>query len=760
MTPETQAPKILRFGVFEVEVRAGEVRKQGVRIKLQEQPFQVLKILLERPGEVVSREELRAQLWQSDTFVDFDNGLNTSINKLREALGDSADSPRFIETLPRRGYRFIAPVSSKDGIEKRTMEPVARRRRKIAAAIVAVLAIGAASAAGLYLQWKKPRLTEKDTIVLADFANTTGDPVFDDTLKQGLRVQLEQSPFLNILSDQKVNEELQMMGRPKDERLTQDVTREVCLRAGSKAFLIGTISTLGTHYVIGLKALNCQTGDGLASEQVEADSREHVLKAMDESATRMREKLGESLASVQKYDAPVEATTPSLEALKAYSLGMKTWFAKGDTAALPYFQRAVELDPKFAMAYARLAMVYDNLGENALTTENMRKAYELREKVSEWERLYLEAHYYDRATGEMEKAAQVYEVWQQTYPRDWVPYNNLRGLYAEFGKYEKALEEGREAVRLEPGNEDNYFGLGHTYIALNQLEEATAVFKQAEQRKLEGGGILWGRYVLAFLKDDAREIERLVSSAAGNPRSENELLLWDGLSDGYHGKLRKARESLRGAMESAEQDKATERAAFLQASTGFLEACLGDTRNARVHAEAAAKLGVNRDTQVLTAEVMALAGNVKRAEVLATELNKHFPLDTRVQRYWLPTIRAAVALDRKNAKEAIETLRAVSPYELGSIGWLEPVYLRGQAYLLLHNGSAAGAEFQKILDRRRIVTINPVGALAHLGLARAFALQGDTAKSRAAYQDFLTLWKDADSDVPILIQAKAEYAKL
>jgi eukaryotic-like serine/threonine-protein kinase len=354
----------------------------------------------------------------------------------------------------------------------------------------------------------------------------------------------------------------------------------------------------------------------------------------------------------------------------------------------------------------------------------------------------------------------VYELWQQTYPRDWVPYNNLRGLYAVFGKYEKALEEGREAVRLEPGIEDNYFGLGHTYIALNRLDEATAVFKQAEERKLEGGGILWGRYVLAFLKDDAREIERLVSSAAGNPGSENELLLWEGLSDGYHGKLREARESLRGALESAERNRATERAAFLQASTGFLEACLGDTRNARVHAEAAAKLGVNLDTQVLTAEALALAGDVKRAEKLATELNKHFPLDTRVQRYWLPTIRAAVALDRKNVKEAIEMLRMVSPYELGSIGWLEPVYIRGQAYLMLHNGSAAGAEFQKILDRRRIVTINPVGALAHLGLGRAYALQGDTARARAAYNDFLTLWKDADSDIPILIQAKAEYAKL
>jgi DNA-binding winged helix-turn-helix (wHTH) protein/Tfp pilus assembly protein PilF len=764
MALETRSPAILRFGTFEVNLRAGELRKQGVRIKLQEQPFHVLTVLLQRPGDVVTREELRSQNWPADTFVDFDNSLNTAINKLREALGDSADNPRFIETLPRRGYRFIAPVTGVDGTPRGAATGVSAaaptRSRKMLVT-VAVLVLAAGIAEGLLWRARQARrLTEKDTIVLGDFANTTGDAVFDDTLKQGLRVQLEQSPFLNILSDEKAGEELQLMGRTKDDRLTNDLARDLCQRVGSKAILTGTISSLGTHYVIGLNAMNCKTGDALASEQVEADSREHVLKALGETATRMRKRLGESLTSVQKYDAPVEATTASLEALKAYSLGMKTWFAKGDTASLPFFKRAVELDAKFAMAYARLAMVYDNLGENALTTENMHKAYELREKVSEWERLYLEAHYYDRATGELEKAAQVYEVWQQTYPRDWVPYNNLRGLYAVFGKYEKALEEGREAVRLEPGNEDNYFGLGHTYIALNRLDEAAAVFKQAEERKLEGEGLLWGRYLLAFLKDDAREIERLVSSAAGNPGSEDDLLIWEGLGDGHHGKLREARELWQRVSESAEHDKATERAALFQACTGFLEAYLGDSGNALVHAEAAAKLGVNRDTQILATRALALAGDVKRAEKLATELNKRFPLDTGVQRYWLPTIRAAVALDRKNAKEAVEMLRVVSPYELGSIGWLEPVYVRGQAYLMLQNGSAAAAEFQKILDRRRIVQLNPVGVLAQLGLARSYALQGDTAKARAAYNDFLTLWKDADPDIPVFKAAKAEYAKL
>jgi tetratricopeptide (TPR) repeat protein len=439
---------------------------------------------------------------------------------------------------------------------------------------------------------------------------------------------------------------------------------------------------------------------------------------------------------------------------------MKTWFAKGDAPSLPFFQKAVELDPKFAMAYARLGMVYDNLDERALAIENTKKAYELREKVGEWEQLYLKAHYYDRVTGELEKAAQVYEVWKQVYPRDWAPYNNLRGIYALFGNYEKALENAREAVRLDPGNEDNLTGLGHAYIALNRLEEAATVFKQAEERKLEGQGLLLGRYELAFLKDDAQEMERLLSSAASDPSSQGNILVWSSLWEGDHGKLRAARDLLQTAAKSAQRDKAMEWAGFLQAGTGLLEAYFGDSQQARAHADAAAKLAINRDTAMMAARDLALAGDVNGAEKLAADLNQRFPLDTEVQRYWLPTIRAAAALDRKNGREAIEQLKVVSPYELGAIGWMEPVYLRGQAYLMVHDSGAAVAEFQKILDSRRIVEFNPVGVLAHLGLGRAYALQGDAAKARAAYQDFLTLWKDADPDVPILREAKAEYARL
>jgi DNA-binding winged helix-turn-helix (wHTH) protein/tetratricopeptide (TPR) repeat protein len=751
MSLQAQPASLLRFGVFEIDLRAGELRKQGVRIKLQEQPFLVLKILLARPGEIISREEIRSAIWSSDTFVDFDNGLNTSINKLREALGESAERPRFIETLPRRGYRFITPVTGIDGTTRGTAAGVRAvvppRSRKIVVT-VAVMVLAAGIAGGILWRARQTRrLTENDTIVLADFANTTGDPVFDDTLKQGLRVQLEQSPFLNVLSDQKVNEELQLMGRQKDERLTLELAREVCQRTGSKAVLAGSISRLGAHYAVGLNARNCHTGDSLGSDQVEADSQEHVLKALGESATKMRQNLGESLKSIQRFDAPLEqVTTPSLQALRAYSLGMKTVDTKGRTAAIPFLQRAVELDPKFAMAYARLGF---------LSVENVRKAYELRERVTERERLYIEAHYYRDVTGEQDKAASVWEVMQQTYPQAVEPYSNLAGFYGRLGKCEKALEEAHQALRLDPDDQDSYGTVAYLSMCLNRLDEAEAAFKQAEERKLEGEDLVTGRYSLAFLRGDAEGMARVAASAA----TDTPLLVLQGFTEAYHGRLRKARELLRRAVESAKQNGVVDTAASSQAVGALIEAYLGDLQHARADADAALRLAPNRDAQTPTALALALAGDAEHVEKLAAGLNKSFPLDTGVQRMWLPTTRAAVALSRKNPAKAIELLRVISPYELGA-PLLLPIYERGRAYLMLHDGRAAAAEFQKVIDHPGIVREFPVGALAHLGVARAYALQGDTAKSRAAYQDFLTLWKDADPDIPILKEAKAEYAKL
>ncbi len=760
MSLETRSGEVFRFGTFEVDVRAGEVHKQGVKIKVQEQPFQVLTLLLQRPGQVISREELRSQIWPADTFVDFDNSLNTSINKLREALGDSADNPRFIETLPRRGYRFIAPVTGVDGkstaVGAGTITPT--RHWKI---LVLLAAFGAALVAGgLYWRWRQmQRLTAKDTIVLADFTNSTGDPVFDETLKQGLRVQLEQSPFLDILSDERVGEELKLMARQKSEHLTQDVAREVCQREGSKAILVGSISNLGTRYVVGLNALNCNTGDGLASEQVEADSREHVLKALGESTTRLRKKLGESLASVQKYDVPLEeATTTSLEALKAYSLGVKTRYVKGAPSSAPFFRRAVELDPQFATAYGRLAIAYDMAGEVDLKTDNMRKAFGLRGRVSERERLYLETQYYHSLTGELEKAAQAYEMWQQAYPRDPTPPDNLQNVYAYQGKHEEALAEGRETLRLRPYSVASYEDVVSSSLSLNRLDEAQVTLQQADQRKLQSELLLWLRYLFAFLKNDVGERERLVAQGAGQswPCFEAD----EGIRQARLGRLREARVLWQRAMRTIQNRGPAEFATFLEDFGGLTEAYFGNQQQARADVAAGQKLTVNRLSEPWAAFALAVAGDVKGAEKLSAELNRRWPLDSVVQRYWLPTIGAAIALDNHNAERAIESLAAMGTYEMSIEGHLEPVYLRGQAFLMQGNGKAAAAEFQKIIDHPGLAGYRPVGALAHLGLARAYTRQGDTTRARAKYQDFLALWKDADPDIPILKEAKAEYAKL
>jgi tetratricopeptide (TPR) repeat protein len=587
------------------------------------------------------------------------------------------------------------------------------------------------------------------------------------------------------------------MGRPAGDRLTPEVTREVCQRTGSKAMLAGSIAGLGSQYVIGLKAVNCNTGDVLAEAQEQAAGKEAVLKALDAAAVAMRSKLGESLSTVEKYATPVEeATTPSLEALKAYSLGVKTGYAKGNTAALPFFQRAVDLDPNFAMAYRAMSSIYYNLDEAGRASENARKAYALREKVSERERFTIEGTYYLVATGELEKAAQTHELYQQTYPRDDVPHRALGVISATLGNWEKALDEWREALRLEPNTVFNYHNLGLAYTALNRLDEAEAVYKQAEERKLESEFLLQYRYWLAFVKGDAAQMAHLLSAAMGKPGYEDLLLAMQADTEGWYGRLKKAHELTERAMDSAQHNDAKETAAGYQAEAALREVEAGNREQARAEANAAVKLAPNRDVRAVAALALARAGDTTGAEKLAVELDKAFPLDTLVQRYWLPTIRAGVALERKDPNRAIELLKAASTIELSSITadltiFLCPVYLRGEAYLMLHDSNRAAAEFQKFIDHRGVVINFPWGALARLGLARAYALQAGLpvaavydrrkedgapflrqgrlraplqqdalAKARAAYQDFLTLWKDADPDIPILKEAKAEYAKL
>jgi eukaryotic-like serine/threonine-protein kinase len=606
-------------------------------------------------------------------------------------------------------------------------------------------------------------LTEKDTIVLADFDNTTGDPVFDGALKQALAVQLGQSPFLNILSDRKVSETLRLMGRQPSDRITRDVAGELCMRTGSKAILLGSISNLGGQYVVGIDAVSCGSGDTLAKEQEEAATKQDVLNALGKAATSLRGKLGESLASVQKFDVPVEATTPSLEALKAYSMGITTGRTKGDAAAIPFMKRALELDPNFAAAYASLGVHYSNLGQASLAAENVKKAYALRERVSEHEKYRIESLYYDVVLGDEEQAIQVYELWAKSYPQDLVPPGNLGEIYNELGQYEKAVTETQEALRLEPNFVISYSNLANNYLGLNRLDDAKKAIQQAQERKLEGYYLHRMTYYLAFLEGDAAEMEREVAWAAGKPGVEDAMLSHQSDTEAYYGHLVKARDFSRRAVDAAVRNDSKETAGLWQLNAALREAEFGNIAVAKEDVAAALALAPGRDVKVVAALALARIGETARAKTIVEELEKNYPSDTMLKVYCLPTIQAAMELNTNNSSQAVVSLEPAAPYELGttpSFGSLYPVYIRGEAQLTAHNGTAAATEFQKILDHRGIVLNSPLGALAHLGLARACALQGDAAKAKAAYNDFFTLWKDADPDIPILKEAKAEYAKL
>ncbi len=764
MPVQTRSPGILRFGVFEVDVRSAELRKQGVRIKLQEQPFQVLAVLLQRPGEVVTREELRSQNWPPDTFVDFDNSLNTAINKLREALGDSADNPRFIETLPRRGYRFITPVTSEDRKASATgAAAVSDKRAWKTAAIMAGVLAAAVSAGGLYWRsHRSPKLTEKDTIVLGDFTNTTGDPVFDGTLREGLSVELEQSPFLSLESEEGIQQTLRMMGQPTNVRLTPQIAREVCQRTNSTAALDGSIALIGTRYNVILKAVNCVNGELLASTEAQASDKNHVLDALGKVALEMRRRLGESLSTVQKYNTPLEqATTPSLEALQAFSLGVKAQFA-GDVAPVAFFQSAIQLDPNFAAAYDAMGSENEVIG-TALAVENIRKAFELRTRVSEREKLIIEGDYYHFVTGDRMKAQQSYILGEQIYPREVTFRESLGVLYNALGQYETGLREDQEAVRLAPSS-ITYRFLIYTYLSLNRDEDAAALAREAHGKGLDSslGTTL---YSLAFYRNDTTEMSRQVAAWAGKPGQEDLLLALEADTAAYFGHLGRARELSRQASSSAKRSRENETSVTYEAVAALREGLFGNANQAGQRTALATERSGGPDKYY--AVVLALAYTGDGSQGLADNFNERFPENTVVQFNYLPTLRARLALSHANPQQALDTLGVAASYELGLpalwfYNWpnLYPVYVRGEAYLAAHRGGEAAAEFQKILDHRGIVLNEPIGALAHLQLGRAYAMQGNTAKSRAAYQAFLTLWKDADPDIPIFKQAKAEYAKL
>jgi Tfp pilus assembly protein PilF len=650
--------------------------------------------------------------------------------------------------------------------EKGTAAGVGKWKAIIFAVVAMVVLSGGAY---FYLQ-SRPKLTDKDTIVLADFTNTTGDPVFDGTLRQGLTVQLEQSPFLSLISEERILHTLSLMGEGSDARLTPELAREVCERTASAAVLDGSIASLGSRYVLGLRARNCHTGDILDEEQVEVSRKEDVLNALTEIASKFRTRVGESLVTVEKHDTPLaEATTPSLEALKAYSMGWKVVASPGGEAALPFFRRAIEIDPKFAIAYASLGLMYGSSGETDLGTENTKKAYELRDRASDNEKFFITAYYDGRATGNQEKAQQTCESWAQAYPREWKPHSFLAGfIYPVLGEHEKAAEEAKKSIELAPEFAIGYAHLGYSFVSLNRLEEAENAARKASEQKIEIPLLALLRYDIAFLKGDNGGMQREVVAAHGKSGAEELLSDHQAFALAYSGHLQEATNMLRRASELAQQAGHREKAAGFETRAALWEAFYGNKLAAKPAAMAALALAKDREVQYGAALALAMAGDSSRAQDLTNDLENSFPEDTSVKFNYLPTVRAFLALDRGDPAKAIELLQVAVPYELGQprssqadfFGALYPIYARGKAYLAANQGAEAAREFQKIMDHPGIMVGDPIGVLAHLQLGRAYAMQGDTAKAKAAFQDFLALWKEADTDIPVLKQAQADYAKL
>jgi DNA-binding winged helix-turn-helix (wHTH) protein/tetratricopeptide (TPR) repeat protein len=795
------------FGVFQANLAARELRKHGVRVRLLGQPFCILSMLLERPGEVVTREEMRQRLWTSETFVDFEHSLNTAIKKLRAALGDSPENSRYIETVPRVGYRFVAPIqvvaetadlqrprhiqeielpvatSAVDAVADSKIPEISglfgKKVWKIS--VLAIIVVVAVLIGGILrsLSHKARRLTNKDTIVLADFTNATGDPVFDDTLKTALNISLRQSPFLNVLSESEVAKTLQEMTRAPGTRLTPEVARELCQRARSKVYLAGAIGSLGSEYVLGLKAVNCQNGDTLAQEQVTATTKEKVLGALGEAASKLRGELGESIATVQKFDTPLaEATTSSLEALKAYSLGLREQDA---ATALAFLQHAIQRDPDFAGGYYAIGNKYESMAQVGRASEYFTKAFQLRERASERERLSIMAEYYSSVTGELDKAAQSYREIIDSYPQSSTAYGGLIWQYLALGQFAKAEGAGREALRRSPDSLTPYINLSGALVSQERLGEAQAILQEAQARKLgddlEGLSLHTAFYELAFVDGDSPTMLEHQKWLLSKNEFESYGLGLAADTEAYAGRLGKAELLTRQAVDSAVRADNREFGATWNEHAAVREAAFGNAAEAKRLASDGVKLyASSQAVQVEAALAFAMVGDGPRTESLVQNLNKRFPLDTQMQTLWLPAIRAQLALSRNSPARALNELPAPSQLEFGliqfanSVSCLFPIYLRGEAYLAAGQGQQSAAEFQKILEHRGIVGNCFTGALAHLGLARANVLQARTlqgadadaarVRARAAYNDFLTPWKDADPDVPILIAAKAEYARL
>jgi len=767
--------QVYGFGPFQLDAEKQTLLRDGEPVALAPKAFQLLLTLVRHGTETVSKDQLMKSVWP-DTFVEETN-LTRNIFALRKALGESEQN-RYIVTAPGRGYRFAEGVHLLPDAE---LSVVAASHSKVqievketahwARILIATVILLTIAAVGVWhLMRRGPALTGEDTVVLADFANSTGDPVFDGTLRQGLEVQLEQSPFLSLVPEQRLRRTLAQMGQPVDAQLGGEIAQEVCERTGAVATIEGSIAMLGSEYVLGLRAKNCRTTGVLDAEQEQAHRKEDVLKALSAMTSRLRARIGESLASVEKYSTPLaEATTPSFEALKAYSAGRQIHAAHGASEALPFLRRATEIDPQFALAHAWLGRMYADLDQSGLAAASIARAWQLRDRVSDRERFFIDVNNEILVTGNMEAGQQTAEAWARAYPREASPHQMLAGLVNKrAGRYESALLEALQSIKLNPDFWQAYYALGVLNTYLGRLEEGEGALRAAAARGLDADEFIMLAYDIAFLKGDRSGMQREALRARARPGGENWMSAREAFIAAYSGHLREARTISHRAVFQAQQAGQPERASLWAAGAGIREGLFGNKAEAAEWAASALRLSQTREVLYGAALAFGISGDSSHAEALVSEMENGFPEDSSVRFSYVPAIRAVLALNRADPERAVELLQVAAPHELGIppsavsglFGALYPIYVRGQAYLAANRATEAESEFRKILDHRGIVVSDPIAALSHLQLGRAYALAGDSVKARSAYQDFFALWKEADQYIPVLKQAESEYAKL
>jgi eukaryotic-like serine/threonine-protein kinase len=762
--------ELYEFGPFRVDPDKETLCRDGKPVSLTPKTFQILLVLVRHNQEVVTKDDLLKTVWP-DTFVGEAN-LSRNIFMLRKALGESAQDRQYIITVPGRGYRLAESVHLVPG---RELSIVAASHSKVQVqieetkpwgwiSVAAILFLAVAAGTFRFFSHYTTILTEKDTVVLAAFANSTSDSMFDGTLRQGMAVQLEQSPFLSLISEARIQHTLRLMGRSADAQLTPELAREICERTGSAAILEGSIASSGNQYVLGLRATNCRTGDILDDEQGQAKNKEDVLNALSRIASKFRTRIGESVSTIEKHNTPLaEATTPSLEALEAYSAAWKIHTSSGAMAALPFFRRATEIDPGFAMAHASLGRIYADLDESDLSAKSILTAWQLRDRTSDPEKFFITTVSEILVTGNLDNAQQTCETWARAYAREALPHLMLSGnVNKAAGRYEEAASEARKATDLDPDFAMGYYNLAVNQAYLDRVGEAGNTLRRAAGRGLEIDEFVMLEYDLAFLRGDREGMHRQAARARARSGAENWIANREAFALAYSGQLQLARSLSRRAVDQAQNAAQPERAGLWEAGAAVREGLFGNAAEARKRAVAALELSKSREVEYGAAFALALANESSSSQTLTTDLETRFGEDTSVRSSYLPVLRARLALNHGDTSKAFEALQVSIPHELGApfIGALYPVYMRGEAYLAARQGTEAATEFQKILDHRGIVVSDPIGALAHLQLGRALALSGDKIKAKTAYEDFLTLWKDADPNIPILKQAKAEYAKL